>query len=199
MYWTGTCSFGGKGLALHCFYLGQGCTKWWGGSAEAEQVRSREHDPALLVCQEWDKCWAENSCSFEPVGHVVPVWCMEFCALGIEKRCIFLWPFHIVRKSREIFRQWLQNYHCCSGSADLVRSWTGAVWTSSCYSDRINSFVIIVRVHTSFLEYNPFIEYWEEEWSLWWFYSSCQWVMSASHMWKPDQTLKSPILWWNLL
>lgn len=123
------------------------------------------------------------TCSFEAVWRVVPVWCMELSALGIEKRCIFLLPLHIVKKSREVFRQWLQNYHCFSGSVDMVRSWTGAVWTCSCYSDRINNLKIIVGVHTSFLEYNPFVECWEEKWSWWWWFCSCtQWVMSACYM-----------------
>lgn len=105
------------------------------------------------------------TCSFELVWHVVPVWCMEFSALGIENRCIFLSPLHTVKKSRAVFKQLLQNYHCYSGSIDLVRSWTGAVWTCISYSDRINNLIILVGIHTSFLDYIPFVECWEEEWS----------------------------------
>lgn len=168
-----------------------------GGEVLQKQSRCKAGD-MTQPCPEWDKCWVENSRT--PLSQCGTLFLCGLWSsvLWEQKKCIFLLTLRILKTSREVFRQRLQNYPSYSVSVDLVRSWTGAVWTCTCYGDRPNN-LIIVQVHTSFLEYNPFVECWEEEWSLWWWwwwsYSCRQSVMSASHMWKLDQTLKSPILW----
>lgn len=189
MYWTEMYSFG-EAEAWLCTAVNLGKVVQSGGVVRQKQSRctARDMTSAAGVLGVGQVLGRKLTCSFEPMWHVVPMWYMEFSAVN-RKEVYFLLPLHISKKSKEDFRQWLQNYHCYSGSVDPVRNWTGAVWTSSCYSDRINNLRITVGVHTSFLEYNPFMECWEEEWSLWWwrFYSCRQWVVSASHMWKPDQ------------